>query len=348
MSPKKRSSLNNALPRNWRRKRENGPIYYRVPAGAEPYWDGKKEFKLGNTLAQAHMEFAKRIGYEGKVVLMDHLCDKYVAEVLPDKAPATRRSNEYSLKRIRHAFEGNKVAAILPMHIYQYRDATGRNESKKKANLDLEVLSHMFTKAIEWGVVHHHPMTNKKVTKFSLKPRRVKVDRAELVAFAATLPRQWQLYISLKLWTGRRKGELLRLTKFDLVETGMRFVNNKNPDDEFVLEWEPETREIVSEVLALPGHLRASYLFHTRNNDPYIKLDGNTSGFDSIWQRYMTAALKSGKVTTRFTEHDLRKVRASDLTLEQAQHFLRHTTSKQTKTYQVEPTVVSIKKSKNQ
>jgi integrase len=277
---------------------------------------------------------------------MDQLCDRYTCEVLPGKAPATRKSNEYSLKRIRKAFAGNRVAAILPMHIYQYRDAIGKWESQKKANLDLEVLSHMFTKAIEWGIIHMHPMTNKKVTKFSLKARRVRIDQAELVAFAATLPRQWQLYISLKLWTGRRKGELLRLTRFDIVEQGMRFVNNKNPDDEFILEWEPETRAIIKDILNLPGYTRNRYLFHTRNDEPYIKADGNTSGFDTIWQRYMVKAINSGKVKTRFTEHDIRKVRASQLSREQAQHLLRHTTPKQTETYQVEPTLVSIQKSK--
>ena len=42
----------------------------------------------------------------------------------------------------------------------------------------------------------------------------------------------------------------------------------------------------------------------------------------------------------------MRKVRASQLSREQAQHLLRHTNPKQTETYQVEPTVVSIEKSK--
>ena len=55
--------------------------------------------------------------------------------------------------------------------IYQYRDYIDKTESKKKYNLDHEVLSHMFTKAIEWGLRKDHPMTGKKVTKFTLKSR---------------------------------------------------------------------------------------------------------------------------------------------------------------------------------
>jgi integrase len=200
----------------------------------------------------------------------------------------------------------------------------------------------MFTKSIEWGLVDDHPMTNKKVQKFSLPHRRVMPIESELVAFADTLPRKWQLYVSLKLWTGRRKGELLPLTRFDLTDRGIRFVNNKRADDVFLLSWEPQTRAIVAELLQIPGN-RSPYLFATRRGACYMKEDGTASGFDTMWQRYMTQALAAGKVTRRFTEHDLRKVRASDLSPEQAQHLLRHTSARQTRAYQVNPTVVALK-----
>ena len=67
------------------------------------------------------------------------------------------------------------------------------------------------------------------------------------------------------------------------------------------------------------------YLFATREGQPYIKADGSTSGFDSIWQRYMRNALKEGVISERFTEHDLRTKRASEMSLKDAQALLRHT-----------------------
>ena len=348
MSPKSRSKENSGLPRNWRWKGggKGRALYFRVPKGSEYYWDDKTEFRLGGNMAEAHMEYAKRIGYDGKVVLMEQLCDRYTCEVLPDKAPATRRSNEYSLKRIRAAFEGNRVASILPIHIYKYRDAIDQKGSKKKANLDLQVLSHMFTKAIEWGVIHHHPMTHKKVTKFSLPTRKVKPIDTEMVAFIRMWPRNWQIYLILKVWWARRKGELLRVMKFDIGEQGVRFVNNKNPDDFFLVPWEPETRALVTELLNIPGAQHDTYLWETRDHECYVNPDGDASGFNSMWQRRMTKAIRDGIVTRRFTEHDMRKIRPSQLSAADAQDLLRHTTPKQTKTYQLNPTVVSLNKSK--
>lgn len=341
MAPRKRNRDNNALPARWRYK--HGAYHYRVPAGAEHHWDGKGEFKLGRTLAEAHQVFAQRIGYEGDVLLMEHLCDRYTLEVLPGKKPATQRSNQYSLRRIRKAFAGNRVAAVRPVDLYAYQDHTIKAESPKKAALDHEVLSHMFTLAIRWGVIDTHPMVDKKVVKPSAGPgRKVVPALDDLLALIPTLPRKWQLYVGLKLWTGRRKGELLKLTRADVTKQGLRFVDNKNPDNVFTLAWEPEVSKLIRELQELYQGVGSMYLFHTRTGQPYIKSDGTTSGFDSIWQRYRNKAFKDGVISVRFTEHDMRKVRASQLTADQAQDLLQHTNAKMTERYRPGARVVRI------
>lgn len=331
MSPKKRNKENKPLPKGWRYR--YGQYSYRVPSGSEHFWDGKSEFKLGNSLHEAHQTFAARVGYEANVKTMAQLCDRYTLEVLPTKAHATQRSNQYSLLRLRKAFADNAVKAILPHHIYTYRDHTGKTESKKKANLDLEVLSHMFTKSIEWGLRNDHPMTSKKVVKFKLETKTYVPPLADIASFAETLPLKWQLYIALKVWTGRRKGELLRLRKRDITDAGMKFKNNKPPYTEFLMEWEPETRDIVSSILALPGNIRGMHVFHTREGKPYINEKGETSGFDSIWQRRMVTAINDGVITKRFTEHDMRKVRASQVSEAEAQELLQHSSIATTRIY---------------
>lgn len=338
MTPK-RTKDNNALPRYWRHR--YGAYYYRVPPGEEHRWDGKREYLLGHTLAEAHRTYALRQDHVGNANTMAQLCDRYVIEVLPLKAPATQRSNQYSLQRIRSVFGNNAVDAITPQHIYQYRDHIGRTESKKKANLDLEVLSHLFTRSIQWGARADHPMTNKRVEKFSLRARDRYVADGELVAFANTLPPKWQLFVSLALWTGRRKAELLALTRHDVLEQGLRFTNNKRKGDTFVLGWTDELSAIVRGVLQHREKVSALHLFHTREGKPYLAEDGTTSGFDSIWQRYMRKWVDQGN--ERFTLHDIRAKRASDLTLEQAQLLLRHTTANMTqKTYRRKADVVKF------
>jgi len=338
MSPKPRNKEHRGLPRNWRFK--HGAYHYRVPAGERHLWDGKTEFRLGKTLSEAHIAYGKRQAFMGAVNTMASLCDRYAREVVPHKAAATRRSNEISLQRIRSAFADNPVAAILPQHIYQYRDHIGNTKSKKAANLDLEVLSHMFTKSIEWGARGDHPMTARKVTKYRLESRRRYVDDKELVAFAQTLPPKWQLLVSLAVWTGRRKAELLNLTRGDLQDAGLVFRNVKPPYDAFTVGWSPELRGIVQGILGLRERVSALHLFHTRDGQPYIKDGGDTSGFDSIWQRHMKRWGEAGN--ERFTFHDLRAKRASDLSADQAQALLRHTSGQMTKRYRRKGDLVQL------
>lgn len=341
MTPRKRTKANSKLPAGWRLK--HGAYYYRVPEKVRQHWDNKQDFRLGKTLSEAHATFAQRVGYEGKVVLMEHLCDRYTLEIVPSKAPATQRSNQYSIQRIRSAFAGNQVSAIKPVHIYAYQDHAIKTQSRKKAALDHEVLSHMFTHAIRWGVVNGHPMVNKKVVKPSTgKGRKVVPTQQDLLALIAVLPRKLQLYVGLKLWTGRRKGELLRLTRSDVTDEGLRFADNKNPDNVFTLAWEPETRRLVRELQQLNQGIGSQYLFHTRTGQPYIKPDGNTSGFNTIWSRYRDKAFRDGVISVKFTEHDLRKVRASQLTAEQAQELLQHTNPSMTGRYRPGAKVVRI------
>lgn len=333
MSPKKRLKHNRGLPRNWQYR--YGAYYYRVPVAVRDQWDGKTEFRLGKTLAEAHATFAERVGYEGSVVTVADLCDRYALEVVPSKAAATRRSNQYSLRRIRQLLGHNRLTAVDPQVLYQYQEHVVKHESVKKARLDHEVLSHMFTRAIRWGLLRSHPMADKRVVKPSAgRGRKVLPTLEDVTALAATLPEKWQLYVALKVWTGRRKGELLRVKKADIsLKAGtITFTDNKS-GEVFDYAMEPEVRAIVERLLRLRDTLHGLYLFSTREGKPYMDADGNASGFDSIWQRYRNRAFADGVISVKFTEHDLRKVRASQLTLEQAKELLQHTNAATTERY---------------
>lgn len=275
-------------------------------------------------------------------MLIRDIFTRYAADVIPQKAPATQRSNWFSLSRLERYFWDFEITDITPAVVYQYRDYVASQYSRKAYNLDHEVLSHVFTKAAHWGYCDHDPIKGRRVTKFALPPRKVKPASSDITAFSATLPRKWQLYIMLKVWTGRRKGELLRLQRSDALPKGLRFTNNKPPYDTFIVSWEPATRAAFRELLELPNPHHSPYVFFTGDGEPYIKPDGNTSAFNSIWQRRMTKALKLGLVTQRFTEHDLRKYRASQLPADKAQRLLRHTTARQTAKYRLEPDVVIL------
>lgn len=351
MTPKVKNKVNKGLPKRWRLK--HGAYYYRVPPGLEHHWDGKTEFRLGKKLSEAHRTFAERAQLHENITKMEQLCDRYELEVVPDKAPSTQQINHYSLQRLRKAFRGNDVAAIQPVHIYQYRDHTGKVESEKKANLDLEVLSHMFTKSIEWGLRTDHPMTNKKVVKFSLEARDRYVEDWELAEFLSVAGPFLNAYLNLKGLTGLDQGDLLsipmkgagtdKLTvpgrKKNKSKTKQRRKVHRDRYFPYADNNGNSTgiKEAIDAILALPGRPDiTTHLFCTTRGrgrgKPYIDESGKASSFSSIWQRRMKKALTDTKLEKSFTEHDLRAKVSSDIeTDEEAQQQLDHASIKTTR-----------------
>lgn len=334
MAPKQRLPENSSLPKRWARK--NGSFYYLVPPNQKHLWDNKSWFRLGNTLAEAHRTFSERLHRsDTKVITMQDLLDRFEFEYLSTLKPATQKYYFYALPMVRRVFTTHvvPVALIEPCHAYQMTEFLERTESKKKAKQAAECLSSALSYAVRLGVIKANPLIGQ-FRKPSTAGRNREVSNEELIAFAGTLPRKWQLYISLKLHTrGRRKGELLRIQHSHLTEAGITFTNNKRNTDRFLVKWTAPLRKIVTEVVELhpapkPNH--DAYLFSGKGGEPYIKEDGTTSGFDTMWQRHIRKAVDTGVITERFTEHDLRAKAVEDETLEVASRLLRHTSTQVT------------------
>ena len=267
---------------------------------------------------------------------MRELFDRYRLEVVPEHASAnTRESKERSLDRLRFAMGDNLVTIITPQFIYKYRDHIGRSRSRKQANLDLEVLSHCFTKAIEWGIVSDHPMTNKKVVKFSLPGRDRYVEDWELDEWAKVANPFLVAYIVLKGTTGLRQQDMLTLCNKDITQTELISVNIKTGKKiRFPLytdEGEPNTVKLALDAVkkhysSVSHHVLSPWVFHTRNGDCYYDMEERkASGFQSVWQRSMKKALDKTDLEIRFTEHDLRAKVGSDVDSDQeAQRLLAH------------------------
>lgn len=325
MTPKPRKKHNRGLPERWALK--HGAYYYRPRKYEMAAFDNQQWFRLGKTLAEAHEQFAKRADFSGDLHRLEQVCDRYTLEILPLKATATQRSQERCMTRIRAGLGKNPIQGLKSHHVYKYRDSVATKYGKKTANLDLELLSHLFTKAIEWGARQGHPMTNKQVVKFSLAPRDRYVSDNELDAaleYASPFLRQ---YIALKLLLGARKGELLSIRLSDISDEGVAIRRSKGGSSS-LYEWSPALEEVVQAIRASRKKVGGLYLFTNRSGQPYIGEDGKTSGFDSIWQRFMAKVVTAG--VTRFTEHDLRAKVASDVSLERAQELLGHADTKTT------------------
>lgn len=333
MPPRRRNPENRGLPARWRFF--HGAYYYMVPTGLEDRWDGKRQFRLGRTLAEAHRTWADRVEEPGDLRTIGHLLDRYARQVVPTKAPRTRAGNLEAIKRLRAVFGAMGPRDFKPIHAYTYRDKRGA-KAPTAANRELEVLSHVFTKAVEWGVIEHHPMIEGKFRKLHTPPRTRYVEDWEIVEALKLKPyrkrgsvRMIQAYIKIKLLTGRRRSEMLRLRVPDLRNDGMHFILTKTVKHtgqaRWIAEWSAELEVAKDEALAARPVDIGPYVFCNARGECYLKEDGSANGWDSIWQRFMDRVLQETDVKERFTEHDLRAKSGSDAeSLERARQLLAH------------------------
>jgi integrase len=318
--PKPRKPEHRSLPSRWRFK--HGAYYFRVPRGLEAEWDGKQEFRLGSTVAEAYREWAMRLESAEGIRLLGDLFDRYAAEVVPGKAPKTQLSNQLSLRRLRAVFGQVPVAALKPRHAYRYRDEVTRKHGAASANRDLEVLSHSLTKAVEWGILDNNPVKGQ-VRKNSIKRRERYVQDWEIHEALAVASPMLKAYIILKLLTGLRRGDLLRLQANHIRADGLHVTMSKTRS-RLVIEWTAELREAVDAAIASKMLASSPHVFCTRRGGRYIRSDGSAPSFDSLWRRFMERVLRDTVVKERFQEKDLRKKTASDMSADHAQRLLGH------------------------
>jgi integrase len=328
--PKPRNAENKGLPARW--QFIHGAYYFQVPPGLEAAWDGKKKFRLGKTLPEAYKVWADRLGSIDKANNVGQLLDRYGMEVVPTKAVRSQAENARAITKLRAVFGDLQLEDIKPQLVYQYVD---KKKAKVAAHREIAVLSHAFTKAVEWGYIDRHPFKGEVRLKGEA-PRTRYVEDWEVVECLALSSKRLkgsvlaiQAYMRMKLLTGLRRGDLLRLQTSDLRDDGIHVTPGKTRETtgkKIIIDWSDELREAVQMAKdARPVHI-APLLFCNKRGECYFdEVKGTASGWDSMWQRFMTRILEETKVEQRFTEHDLRAKCASDAeTLEHAQSLLAH------------------------
>ena len=154
--PKPRNKKNRELPKRWRFK--NGAYRYLVPPGMEAQWDGKKEFTLGKTLHDAYREWADRLAKLQDITTASDLMDRYLLEVVSTKSFKSQESNQLAIRRLRPVFGMMRPGEIQPVHAYKYADLVAKAHGKTSAKHDIQCLSHLLTKAVEWGVINRNSL----------------------------------------------------------------------------------------------------------------------------------------------------------------------------------------------
>ncbi|SPA44656.1 tyrosine-type recombinase/integrase [Cupriavidus taiwanensis] len=341
-----RNPENKGLPARWCQR--HGAYFYRVPPGLEAMWDGKQMFRLGSSLPEAYKVWSDRLADTDKTKTVADLLDRYSLQVVPTKAKTTQQSNQVCIARLRSVLGTAPLSAIRPQTVYQYID---KRKAKVSAHREIEILSHAFTKAVEWGIIDRHPFKGE-VRLTGEKPRTRYVEDWEIVECLALESKRSrgsvlaiQAYIRIKLITGLRRGDLLRLTMSNLKDDGIHVTPGKTAGStgkSIILTWTDELRAAVEMAKAARPVRIAPWLFCNRDGECYFNDDGRAGGWDTMWRNFMGRVLKETEVKQRFNEHDLRAKCASDAdSLEHAQALMAHADSRLTeRVYRRKPQVV--------
>ena len=362
---RKRNTENRGLPSRWRLN--HGAYYYQVPAGLETLWDGKKMFRLGAALPEAYKIWAARLEHNIEVRSIDNLLDRYLLEVVPTKAVSTHEQQRIWVRQLRGVFGKLPITGMKPRLVYRYVDVRSKKKTtvvedkitgkvKRKvtggrvtAHREIEVLSHAFTKAVEWGYLDRHPFKGEVRLQGELSRDRY-IEDWEIIE-ALSLPSQRkkgsvlaiQAYMRIKLMTGMARSDLLRLQVNEHIkDDGIHIQRHKTENSSgkrTIYEWTPELKAAIEQAKFVRPVL-SRMLFCNKYGRGYIDEEtGSTDGWDSMWQRFMERVLTETKVTQRFTEHDMRAKCASDaMTLEHARALLSHADARTTnKIYRRKP-----------
>ena len=331
---RKRNPENLDLPKRWRFAMN--AYYYQVPPGQEAEWDGKKLFRLGKTLPEAYRAWALRIEKFEKITeatTVGALLDEYAIKVVPTKAPSCHQTQFFYIRRLKSVMGGAPLEAVKPKDIYAYSKAC-LDGGKTSGRGDIEVLSHAFSKAVEWGYIDRHPFLGQ-VRLSGNAPRDRYIEDWEVQEMFTLASRRKKgsvnmvlAYLRLKMMTGMSRGDLLRLTSSHLTENGIliqRHKTAKKTGKRTLYQWTPELRAAIDSAIATRPCL-SPFLFCNARGEGYLDEESGTAhGFSSVWGRFVERVMKETKVSRRFTEHDFRAKAASDAdTADHARALLSH------------------------
>ena len=277
------------------RKRKTGKgLPRRVYLRSGTYWyvqQSGKWIKLGRSKSEMYAGLSQIHGEQ--LDRMSAVFDRYRKDVLPNKAASTQATQSIQLKNLQDIFGKMRPASIRKSDIAGFLD---RYPSPINANRHIALLSHVFRKAIRWGLLESNPCIG--VERNKERPRTRYVTDAEFWAVWEMASEPMRLLMELALCTGQRQGDLIRLKWSDVTAKGVEFTQGKTGK-----------KLIVRHNKTLDALLRRCQAL---SDGPFVigKANGaayTSSGVQSAWRRYMDQ--HKGK---RFTFHDIRAKSASD------------------------------------
>jgi integrase len=189
---------------------------------------------------------------------------------------------------------------ITPMVVNAYVSGRATMRAPATVNREVQILHHMFVKALEWGIALENPVRHQKPLRVNNRRLRYlsheEMARLLEIADPVLLP-----VLITALHTGLRRGELLALIWQDVdFKLGMiRVVRTKNGERREI----PMTDTLRDTLQHPPRHLASDYVFPGKTGQ----------GMVDIRKRFHRALREAG--IEGFVFHDLRHTFASHLVM---------------------------------
>lgn len=272
--------------------RKGKAFYYVSPANR---W-----IRLGATLAEMYSRYGEVLRDADRQQLRA-LFDRYAIEVLPGKAPKTQREQLRQLAALANVFGQCYPEAVKPSDVARYLD---QRSAKVAANREVALLSHIYRKAIRWGLAESNPCQG--VERNKERPDDRYIEDSEFWTVHEQAPAHIRSAMELAYLTGQRQADVLNLQRGQLRDDGIYFKQAKT-GKELIVRWSLELRAVVDRALGTPSAIASVWIIHNRKGQKYT-----SSGFQGMWQKLMRLCLNKGLIQRRFTFRAIRAKARSD------------------------------------
>jgi len=287
--------------------------------GAYWYVKAGKWTRIGATLDEALAEYARRIQTRGGGGMVG-LIEEALPTMIAGRAPATVKLYTLAARKLQ------QIMAEFAPHQVQPRDIAalrrGLAATPAMANRCLSVLRLVFDYALEQELVEVNPCIGAKRNKETKRSRRLVGDEFSAVREKAS-PRL-QLVMDLCFLTGQRIGDVLSITRADLLDEGIRFKQQKTKK-ELVVAWTPELRAAVETAKAAHGRVASMWLIKG--------IESRKQAYRPIWRDWRAACKAAGVADANI--HDMRAMSGTEANEQgrNAQALLGHASERMTRQY---------------
>ncbi len=260
----------------------------------------------------------------------NELAERYVENFGTQRA--FHSSKRYLLAVVKDNFGVRRLSQITYLDLETYRNkrkATpskgGKPRSDASVNREMALISHMLSKAVEWGMLEASPLKKGKRLMLKENNHRLRfLTEAEIDALLKACSPHLNPIVETALHTGMRRGELLSL-KWEQIRNGFIYLTETKSGKARQIPINDRLSEVLREVR------RGNQL-----KSPYVFCGQEGKRFYEVKHSFTSACKRAGLEDFRF--HDLRHTFASRLVMKGAslkavQELLGHADMKMTMRY---------------